>query len=483
LSSPPTQSINTTSPTPQRFDGITVNLLSVNVSIGNTIKSHISNFESQTGAKINLIRIPVNNLYNTLLKDWSSAIPKYDATVAISQWGADFANAGYIQDLSQRVQADAVLKWQDISPFFQDFNATYQGRTYAIPLDGDFHMAYYRQDLLEQAKLEPPTTWEEYLAIAKRFHGQDLNGDGQPDYGSCINIVDRPAKQKTAAVFFWSIVSPFLQSQGTAQGAFFDPETMKPLVNNQAFVKALDIAKQLSDYNYPPSISAETDSDLLFVQGRCALAIAWGDIGTMAIAPAISKVIDKVGATITPGTTQILDRKTGKLVGCNKFTCPYSIEGVNHAPYAASGGWSGFVNAKANLKVKNAAYAFLSFLSQPAQSNVDVTKGGTGFSPYRISQFNNQEAWIEAGMTSGAASKYLGGISVSLNNPNMVLDLRIPQNNRYQIEVLGSAITDFLTDKITREEAMQRIEKGWEKITNQVGRDSQRAAYRASLGL
>ncbi|WP_334944828.1 hypothetical protein [Nostoc sp.] len=256
---------------------------------------------------------------------------------------------------------------------------------------------------------------------------------------------------------------------------------MKPLVNNQAFAKALDIAKQARDYGYPPSSWAETN--LLFVEGRCAQAIEWGDIGTMAINPATSKVINKVGATITPGTTQILDRQTNKLVACDKFTCPYAIEGINHAPYAASGGWAGFVNAKANLKVKNAAFAFLSFLSQSAQSNVDVTIGGTGLSPYRISQFNNQEAWIKAGMTSEDASKYLGGISVSLNNPNMVLDLRIPQNHRYQIEVLGSAITDFLTDKITREEAIQRIEQGWEQITNEVGRESQRAAYRASLGL
>jgi multiple sugar transport system substrate-binding protein len=65
----------------------------------------------------------------------------------------------------------------------------------------------------------------------------------------------------------------------------------------------------------------------------------------------------------------------------------------------------------------------------------------------------------------------------------MVLDLRISQNHRYQTDVLGSVVIDFLTDKITREEAMQRIEKGWEQITNEVGRESQRAAYRASLGL
>jgi multiple sugar transport system substrate-binding protein len=38
----------------------------------------------------------------------------------------------------------------------------------------------------------------------------------------------------------------------------------------------------------------------------------WGDIGSLAIDPANSTVIDKVGAIILPGSTQVLDRATGK---------------------------------------------------------------------------------------------------------------------------------------------------------------------------
>ena len=38
--------------------------------------------------------------------------------------------------------------------------------------------------------------------------------------------------------------------------------------------------------------------------------------------------------------------------------------------------------------MKDAAYAFFSYMTQPAQSNVDVTIGETGFNPYRTSQFS-----------------------------------------------------------------------------------------------
>ena len=90
---------------------------------------------------------------------------------------------------------------------------------------------------------------------------------------------------------------------------------------------------------------------------------------------------------IIPGSNQVLDRATGKLVACDAKTCPTPIDGVNHAPFAAFGGWSGAINAAKDPKAKDAAYAFLSYMSQPEQANVDVTIGTTGFNPYRTSQF------------------------------------------------------------------------------------------------
>ena len=208
----------------------------------------------------------------------------------------------------------------------------------------------------------------------------------------------------------------------------------------------------------------------------------WGDIGTLAIDPNTSKVQDKVGAVILPGSKKVLDRATGEFVPCNSTRCPRAIIGINHAPFAAFGGWSGGINSAAKAKVKNAAYEFFSYMSQPAQANVDVTIGITGFNPYRISQFENLDLWIKAGMSRQAAEDYLGAIKASLNSPNMVLDLRIPQNQRYQQIVLDTAIARMLAGEITKAQAMKAIEAGWEEITEELGRDEQLKAYRATLG-
>ena len=47
-------------------------------------------------------------------------------------------------------------------------------------------------------------------------------------------------------------------------------------------------------------------------------------------------------------------------------------------------------------------------MSQPAQANEDVTIGITGFNPYRVSQFENLDLWLKAGMSEAAAGRLVG---------------------------------------------------------------------------
>lgn len=465
-----------------QFEGVEVNFVTfTGPQIAEPLQRRAPDFGELTGAQVNVVTVPFSDLYQKILTDMATGTNSFDGFVFAPQWMVDYITPGYLEDLTPRIEADEAIEWQDIAPFFRDFSASYQGRIYTIPLDGDFQMAYYRTDLLEQAGMDPPNTWDDYLTIAETFHGEDLNDDGEPDYGSCIS------KKRGAQAYWmiWSVAGGFLQSQGTSQGAFFNRETMEPVVNNEAFAAALDVYNATTDYGPPDELNLDVgDTRGLFTSGRCALSIDWGDIGTLAIDPDTSVVQDKVGAVILPGSPQVLDQATGELVDCDSETCPYADEsGVNHAPFAAYGGWSGAINAAADPEVKDAAYAFLSYMSQPAQANVDVTLGKTGFNPYRASQFENLDLWIEAGMSEQAANDYLGAIENSLDSPNMILDLRIPQNQRYQQVVLDTAIAQFLAGELTKEEAMQQIYDGWEEITNELGREDQRAAYLNSLGV
>jgi multiple sugar transport system substrate-binding protein len=466
---------------PLPYEGVEVNVLTfTGPQIAEPLQRRGPDFTELTGAKINVSTVPFNELYQKLLTDMATGTNSFDAFVFAPQWMVDYIVPGYLEDLTPRIEADPDIEWEDVAPFFRDFSASYEGSIYTIPLDGDFHMGYYRTDLLEEAGLEPPKTWDEYLEVAKTFHGQDLNGDGDPDYGSCIS----KKRGAQAYWFIYDIVAPMIQSQGTSQGTFFDTETMEPLVKNEAFAKALEIYNETTQYGPPDELNLDVgDTRSLFTSGRCALSLDWGDIGTLAIDPDTSIVQDKTGAMIAPGVTEVLDWETGELVPCDEETCPYAVDGVNYAPFAAYGGWSGGINAAVDDQVKEAAYAFFSYMSQPAQANVDVTIGKTGFNPYRTSQFLNRQGWVEAGMSPKAATDYLGAIEGSLASPNMVLDLRIPQNQRYQGVVLDTAVSQFMAGEITAEEAMDQIYTGWEEITDELGREDQLAAYRGSLGV
>lgn len=436
-------------------------------------------FEQQTGIKVNVTKVPFGQLYNEISKDLSSPTSQYDIIAYASQWMVDFAQNNYLERLDTYVSADPLIQWNDVSRFFRDFSSKYNGQIYSIPLDGDIHLLYYRLDVLKKYGLTPPRTWDDYLAIAKQLHGVDMNGDGEGDFGSCIS-------KKANEQSYWSLLSiagSFLQSKGTSQGIFFNTKTMAPLVNNAAFKKALKVYKQTTEFGSADELNFDTnDVRYAFINGRCALAIEWGDIGTMTVLPE-SKVKNKTGVSILPGSTEVLNRKTGQLERCNSTLCPFAIGDINYAPYAAFGGWVGSINRASTAGKKKLAYEYLSYVAQPLQSNEDVTKGATGMNPYRTSQLVNQQSWLKQGMSENTLRFYLGSISKTVNNANIILDLRIFENNRYFRDILDTEVAKYLRHNQTVDQTVENIEAGWNKLTDEIGREKQLKAYRASLGL
>jgi multiple sugar transport system substrate-binding protein len=112
-----------------------------------------------------------------------------------------------------------------------------------------------------------------------------------------------------------------------------------------------------------------------------------------------------------------------------------------------------------------------------------VTLGKTGYNPYRTSQFQNLQPWLDAGLSQDAATNYLGAIQSTLQNKNMVLDMRIPLTKRYQQDVLDTALAQYLAGELDEAGTEQAIADGWNQITDEAGRDKQLAAYVASLGV
>ncbi|MBM3637261.1 MAG: extracellular solute-binding protein [Alphaproteobacteria bacterium] len=463
------------------FDGVTVNILTrPGYVIAGPLKERGQVFEKETGAKIVVSEVPYAEIFPKILNDWTTKTNSIDVGVFAAGWGVELDAAGLLEDLDPYIAKDKKIDTADIAPYFREFGQKVGGKTKLIMVDGDFQMVYYRTDVLQKAGLQPPKTWQEYIEVASKIHGQDMNGDGQGDYGSCI------FKKRNGQSYFaiQTIAAPLVQTKGTAQGFHFDNATMKPIVNNEAWKKAFEIYKETGKYGPPEELNMDIgDTRAVFKSGRCGLLIEWGDPGTLQLDNDAAKIKNLMYAVSAVGSKEVLDRKTGKLVAVTKESAPNSIDGVNYAPFAAFGGWAGAINKNADPKKKAAAYAFLSYMNQAAQSNVDVTLGPTGYNPYRLSQLKSTDLWVKAGMTKELAANYIGAINAALNNPNMASDMKIPGAQQYTGVVLDTELARYLSGEITVDQALKNIEEGWEKITEDFGRKEQISSQKLALGL
>ncbi|MCA0433445.1 MAG: extracellular solute-binding protein [Proteobacteria bacterium] len=462
------------------YDGVTINILTrPGPVIAGRIKDRGAEFEKATGAKIVVNEVPFAEIFQKIQTDWTTGTNSIDVGVFAAGWGVELDAAGLLEDMDPYIAKDTKLDPADIAPYFREFGQKIGGKTKMLMLDGDFQMVYYRTDILAKNNLQPPKTWEDYVAVAAAINGQDMNGDGQADYGSCI------FKKRNAQSYFaiQTVAASFVQTKGTAQGFHFDNATMNPIVNNEAWKKAFELYKETGKYGPPEELNHDIgDTRAVVKAGRCGLTIDWGDPGPLQIEADAGAIKGKLYALAAVGTKEVLDRATGKLVPVSAETAPYAIDGVNYAPFAAFGGWAGAINAKADAKKKQASYDFLSYMNQAAQSNVDVTLGWTGYNAYRLSQLTNLEPWEKAGFPKELAENYLGAINGALNNPNMASDFKIPGAQSYSGIVLDRELARYLAGEITVDEALKNIEDGWNEITDDFGRDNQIAAQGLALG-
>ena len=85
-------------------------------------------------------------------------------------------------------------------------------------------------------------------------------------------------------------------------------------------------------------------------------------------------------------------------------------------------------------------------------------------------------------MKEDEAKVYLDAINASMSSPNMILDLRIPQNQKYQQVVLDEAISRYLAGEIDKEATVKAVVDGWNSLNDEIGKDDQLKIYKATIG-
>ena len=101
----------------------------------------------------------------------------YDLILMDVVWLPKFAAAGWLLDLSDRIPAD------QLSAFYPaDLEGgRYNGKLYRLPIRSDAGLLYYRQDLLAQAGIQPPETFDQLVQASKM-----LQQSGSCALGLCL---------------------------------------------------------------------------------------------------------------------------------------------------------------------------------------------------------------------------------------------------------------------------------------------------------
>jgi len=120
--------------------------------------------ESHPGVTVKFQMMPANtdtqhDSYVTYLSARESSIDLYSLDVI---WTAEFARAGWIEPLPEAfIRPEEFLEGPLES-------VTYQGTIYAVPWFTDAGVLYYRKDLLEEAGIEVPETWDDLRDAVRR---------------------------------------------------------------------------------------------------------------------------------------------------------------------------------------------------------------------------------------------------------------------------------------------------------------------------
>ncbi len=468
------------------YKGQTINVMVAKITVGDCVKWHAPHWEDETGCKVNIAEVPIETLHQQIFSDLSSGLGKYDAYMPGCWFYGDFfvPEQPYIVPLDQWIPDPKHGYW-DPDQWLPSMRKIYSwnGKIYGGLMDGDSQALYYRKDIFAKQDIKdkfkakfnydlptPPKTMKEYHDVCDFFTGWDWNGDGENDWGLSLH-----AKVNEQGFFhFLTLSAPFVISPDNKY-YFFNPETMKPLINSEGHLRALeDYVKFLA--NGPKEQISWTLGQgwNLFLAGHSATEPTWGDLPTLAQDPKTSKVQGKVGAAMSPGTTEAFNPITGE----------WKKYDLNQVGNTNGGTWHLVISRFS--KKQEMVYDFLSFMANKKNALWACATGWTGVQPGMKFEYfppngnGNVAEWVALGWNESDALDYLNGYYQGVAAPVQQEYLRIPGAAEYWHE-LDINISAVLGGQMAPKAALDATAAAWEKITDRYGRDKQKALYKASF--
>jgi multiple sugar transport system substrate-binding protein len=459
------------------FAGVELTFLGLNnQNLHNFLfRGFLKPWEAYTGAKINWIDLAQADYNARLQQSIATKTVDFDILEMGAPFEGDTAGKGLLDEMPDYVKAQ--IEMDDYVGYLQAPVGTWEGKTYRVSIDGDCHTYAYRKDYFGEGSISgmanPPKTWDEVNSASKALVGKTDPLTGQPAHG----FLD-PLKGWGGFGFY------FLEDRATAYAKhpddpawLFDADTMKPRVNNPAFVQAIqDVMDLIATPGVYPADQINADPGTTafsqFLAGTGSMLTWWGDVGSSARTSDTSVVGDVTAFGILPGANKVYNSKTAAWE-----------EKYNEAPNMAYIGWGIYVTSRVSgdEKKRKAAWSAAAHLGGKDIS-LWASAYPSGFQPYRKSNFDYAE-WEAAGYDRAYVEDYLGSNADSYAHPNAAIEPRIPGIFQYYSVAEDELAKGYAGTYKTAQETADAIAAAWEKLTDQIGRESQIKLYKASLGM
>ena len=242
-------------------------------------RAMVPEFESATGAKVEVVDYPYLTLHEKALLDLTSYTGSYDVIDVASQWDGEFAP--FLEPLTDYIARDDY----DMSVFIDNVLANcgdWQGTIIGIPNASTPQTFAYRTDLLPNGI---PDTWDEYRkALA------DAQNLEEGIYGVTVSQVSG----QLGGVFDYVLWS---------MGGNWADEDWNITINSDETRAALEHLYALKALSDPANLAWGVDESIqAFLDGKAAVCETWPSLGIVQRGddPAQSKIVGKWALDVLP---------------------------------------------------------------------------------------------------------------------------------------------------------------------------------------
>jgi multiple sugar transport system substrate-binding protein len=391
-----------------------------------------------------------------------------DAIVLPSADVGPLAVKKQIAKLPESLVASNSPMWTEIFSQLRVRETAWGSAPVAVPFGSPVLTVYYRADLLEKLGRKPPATWAEFQELSQQLADRTKLGDAARPDGSAWSGSLAPLGPGWAGQVLLARAAAYVTHR-SFESTLFQIDTMEPLVDGEPFVRALTelvaaAGSSSEQLTYDPAAVRKA-----FWEGKCGMALTWPTAADKGV-PEEAKI--EVGFAELPGSPDVYNV-------ANRAWEKRREDEDRQVPLVGVAGRMGVVSSKASRP--DVAYQLLFWLSTDRWGR-QVCSSTPATTMFRASQLESPQYWVEKPVSAAAAGQYATQTQRALCRTQRLESPRLPGRADY-LAALDTAVQQAVRGEKKPDEALREAARRWREITNQLGKEAQKAAYWQSVGI